>query len=366
MWLFAIAENITTKARKEQLYNHDLQSMIEDIKQLRAQIEEELTAVRNGDLLEQFRLKHLVLKGTLRGLTDRLREVAKEDKPVVGKALNELRKFAEEQFESLKSQFDSSTKQSASIDVTLPGRSTARGSLHPVRSMIDEMTSIFVRMGFDVAEGPDIEDDYHNFEALNFAADHPARDMQDTFFVKPAVDGQKAVLRTHTSPVQVRLMKSMKPPIRAIMPGRVYRNEAISSRSLAEFHQMEGLYIDKNVSFAELKGTMLSFAQQMYGSDTKVRFRTSFFPFTEPSAEMDITCFLCGGEGCRICKYSGWLEIVGCGMVHPNVLQECGIDPHVYSGYAFGFGIERATLLRTGVDDIRLLYENDIRVLEQL
>jgi phenylalanyl-tRNA synthetase alpha chain len=217
-------------------------------------------------------------------------------------------------------------------------------------------------MGFRVALGPDIEDDYHNFEALNFAPDHPARDMQDTFFVKDRAD---VLLRTHTTPVQVRLLQSMKPPIRAIMPGRVYRNEAISARALAEFHQLDGIYVNKNVSFAELKGTMLSFARQMYGQDIKYRFRASFFPFTEPSAEMDITCFLCKGEGCRVCKQSGWLEVVGCGMIHPNVLRESGLDPEEYSGYAFGFGIERVTMLRTGIQDIRLLYENDIRVLEQ-
>jgi phenylalanyl-tRNA synthetase alpha chain len=217
-------------------------------------------------------------------------------------------------------------------------------------------------MGFEVALGPDIEDDYHNFEALNFAPDHPARDMQDTFFVK---ERPNVLLRTHTTPVQVRLLQSMKPPIRAIMPGRVYRNEAISARALAEFHQLDGIYVDRNVSFAELKGTMLSFARQMYGNDIKYRFRASYFPFTEPSAEMDITCFLCKGEGCRVCKQSGWLEVVGCGMIHPNVLRESGLDPEEYSGYAFGFGIERVTMLRTGIQDIRLLYENDIRVLQQ-
>ena len=226
------------------------------------------------------------------------------------------------------------------------------------------MEEIFIRMGFAVATGPDIEDDYHNFEALNFPPDHPARDMQDTFFVKHG-DREDLLLRTHTSPVQIRLMQSQKPPIRAIMPGRVYRNEAITARALAEFYQVEGLYIDKGVTMAQLKGTLFEFARAYYGEGIRFRFRPSFFPFTEPSAEMDITCFLCEGKGCRVCKYSGWLEILGCGMVHPSVLAGCGIDPEEYSGYAFGMGIERTQMLAIGLDDIRLFYENDMRFLEQ-
>jgi phenylalanyl-tRNA synthetase alpha chain len=340
--------------------------MLQDIQSLKEIITNDFATVTNAESLETFRLKHLVQKGTLRALTDRLREVPKEEKPLVGKSLNELRSYVEQEFVRLKEEFES-TNTTESIDVTLSGRTPSVGSLHPIRQTLDSMIDIFTKMGFDVAEGPDIEDDYHNFGALNFAPDHPARDMQDTFFVKPE-NGipEKTLLRTHTSPVQVRLMKSSAPPIRAIMPGRVYRNEAISARSLAEFHQLEGLYINKNVSFAELKGTMVTFAKLMYGSSINYRFRASYFPFTEPSAEMDITCFLCGGKGCRVCKYSGWLEVVGCGMVHPNVLTECGINPDEYSGYAFGFGIERVTMLRTGIDDIRLLYENDVRVLRQL
>lgn len=340
--------------------------MLQDIQSLKEIITNDFATVTNAESLETFRLKHLVQKGTLRGLTDRLREVPKDEKPLVGKSLNELRVYVEQEFARLKEEFESKNDTTI-IDVTLPGRTPSVGSLHPIRQTLDSMIDIFTKMGFDVAEGPDIEDDYHNFGALNFAPDHPARDMQDTFFVKPE-NGipEKTLLRTHTSPVQVRLMKSSTPPIRAIMPGRVYRNEAISARSLAEFHQLEGLYINKNVSFAELKGTMVTFAKLMYGSSIDYRFRASYFPFTEPSAEMDITCFLCGGKGCRVCKYSGWLEVVGCGMVHPNVLTECGISPDEYSGYAFGFGIERVTMLRTGIDDIRLLYENDVRVLRQL
>lgn len=337
--------------------------MLSDIHHLRNEIESSVRDIKNAIELEQFRLKHLVQKGTLRALTDRLREVPKEEKPNVGKALNELRQFVEEEFKRLREEFEASKEEGEKLDLTLPGRKTRQGSFHPIRQTLDRMVEIFVKMGFDVAEGPDIEDDYHNFEALNFAPDHPARDMQDTFFMK---HGEKVLLRTHTTPVQVRLMKEMKPPIRAIMPGRVYRNEAISARALAEFHQLDGIYINKNVSFAELKGTMMAFAREMYGHDIKYRFRASYFPFTEPSAEMDITCFLCKGKGCRVCKYSGWLEVVGCGMVHPNILRECGIDPEEYSGYAFGFGIERVTMLRSGIDDIRLLYENDVRVLQQL
>lgn len=338
--------------------------MIEEITLLRTVVEKELLAVTTPEHLEQFRLTHLVRKGTLAGLTDRLREVPKEQKPEVGKELNLLREFVNNEFRRLQEEFEQKAASTPSVDVTLPGRKLPKGSVHPVRRTLQEFTSIFIRMGFSVAEGPDIEDDYHNFEALNFAPDHPARDMQDTFFVK-APENSDIVLRTHTSPVQVRIMQDQKPPIRSIMPGRVYRNEAISTRSLAEFHQVEGLYIDKNVTLADLKGTLIAFAREFYGSSVQYKFRPSYFPFTEPSAEMDITCFLCGGKGCRVCKHSGWLEIVGSGMVHPNVLRNCGIDPEVYSGFAFGFGVERVTLLRTGLDDIRMLYDNDIRVISQ-
>lgn len=338
--------------------------MLEDISLLRATIETDFAAVSSAEQLEQFRLKHLVRKGTLAALTDRLRDVSKEEKPAVGKELNILRTYVQEEFARLQEHVEQQQTTTSSIDVTLPGRPLAKGSVHPVRRTLQEFINIFVRMGFSIAEGPDVEDDYHNFEALNFAPDHPARDMQDTFFVQ-AQDNNDIVLRTHTSPVQVRIMKGQQPPIRSIMPGRVYRNEAISTRALAEFHQVEGLYIDKNVTLADLKGTLIAFAREFYGSSVQYKFRPSFFPFTEPSAEMDITCFLCGGKGCRVCKHSGWLEIVGAGMVHPNVLRNCGIDPEVYSGFAFGFGVERVTLLRTGIDDIRLLYDNDVRVISQ-
>lgn len=347
--------------------------MLEDIKSLKSEIESVLPSVNSPETLENFRLNYLVKKGKLTALLERMKEVPVEQKKDIGKELNILKKFVEEQFQIIKTNLENSFDNSPEIDLTLPGRKSHIGSKHPVNQIKDRMIEIFVEMGFSIAEGPEIEDGYHNFDAANFAQDHPARDMQDTFFMKDkfAQDSnsetskREVLLRTHTTPMQIRLMENVKPPIRSIMPGRVYRNEAISARSLAEFHQIEGLYIDKKVSFAELKGTMMTFAKKMYGSNSKFRFRPSYFPFTEPSAEMDISCFLCGGKGCRICKYSGWLEIAGCGMVHPNVLRSGGIDPEQYSGYAFGFGIERVALLYTGIDDIRVFYENDVRVLQQ-
>lgn len=336
--------------------------MLEDINKLSKEIAEAFKKINNQSDLENFRLNYLVKKGKIQKYFDLMKDAPKEIKPQLGKELNLLRKFAETKFDELKQQFSTETVAISDIDLTLPGRTNFIGSKHPVNETIAEMIDIFMNMGFSVAEGPDIENNYYNFDALNFPPDHPARDMQDTFFIK---SGQDLLLRTHTSPVQIRVMQSHKPPIRCIMPGRVYRNESINARSLAEFHQIEGLYINDKVTFAELKGTLMSFAKKMYGEDSKFRFRPSFFPFTEPSAELDMSCFLCKGKGCRICKYSGWLEILGCGMVHPNVLKSGGIDPEFYSGFAFGFGIERVALLRTGIDDIRLLYENDIRILEQ-
>jgi len=324
-----------------------------------------LEAINSPEALEQFRLTYLVQKGRIRTMLERLREVPKEEKPILGRLLNDLRRTVEARIAELSERFQAQLPR-VDIDPTLPGRPLPIGTLHPVMQTLDRMVEIFVRMGFALAQGPDVEDDYHNFEALNFPPDHPARDMQDTFFLRRTdQSGKPLLLRTHTSPVQIRLMESMQPPIRAIMPGRVYRNEAISARSLAEFHQLEGLCIDERTSFADLKGTMVAFAEEMYGSGIRYRFRPSFFPFTEPSAEMDIECFLCDGRGCRVCKHSGWLEIVGCGMVHPNVLRACGLDPERWQGYAFGFGIERVTMLLAGIDDIRLLYENDLRLLEQ-
>ncbi len=339
--------------------------MLDTINQLRTQIEQEIPSLTSTSALETFRLQHLVRKGSIAQLFDQLRDVPREEKKEVGQALNVLRKLAEEAFnqaeESLRS---GSASKTEGPDVTLPGRQLYSGSIHPISRAMARMTEIFVRMGFSVATGPHIEDDYHNFEALNFPPDHPARDMQDTFFIADE-SREDLLLRTHTTPVQIRLLQSQPLPIRAIMPGRVYRNEAISARAGAEFHQIDGIYVDRGVTMAQLKGTLLEFARAFYGQDIRYQFRPSFFPFTEPSAELDITCLLCGGSGCRVCKYSGWLEILGCGMVHPNVLRACNIDPEVYTGYAFGMGIERTLMLRIGLDDLRLLYENDIRLLEQ-
>jgi len=344
--------------------------MLEKIKQIQQEFQENIQTVKDANGLEELRMKFLVKKGAIQQLFDELKNVPADLKPTVGKDLNILRKNAEATYEELKEKFTSTKTNTQKIDITLSGRKQYKGSLHPVNQILDEMVNIFYLMGFDVAEGPQIEDEFHNFDALNFQPDHPARDMQDTFFIKSNrtdfINSNRClVLRTHTSPVQVRIMQTQKPPIRCIMPGRVYRNEAISARSLAEFHQIEGLCIDKNVSFAELKATMIYFAKKMYGENSKFRFRPSFFPFTEPSAEIDISCFLCKGSGCRICKSTGWLEIAGCGMVHPNVLSICEIDAEIYSGYAFGFGIERVAMLKTGITDIRYFYENDVRVLQQ-
>ena len=338
-------------------------TLLEQITALRTEIELEIQLIDSVEAADSFRLKHLVKKGTLQACVEGLRAVAREDKPLVGKALNELRAMAEGAFALVQESFERQSSTPA-IDVTLPARGPRRGALHPITQTIDRLVEIFTSMGFEVAEGTDVEDDAHNFGKLNFAPDHPARDMQDTFFIEHA-DRSDVLLRTHTSSVQVRVMESMKPPIRCIMPGRVYRNEAVNARSLAEFHQIEGLYIAKGVSMADLKGTIMAFARRFYDENAEFRFRTSYFPFTEPSCEIDMSCFLCKGEGCRICKLSGWLEICGAGMVHPNVLSECGIDPNEYSGFAFGFGVERVVLMLNGIDDIRLLYENDIRVLSQ-
>ncbi|MDW8465612.1 MAG: phenylalanine--tRNA ligase subunit alpha [Chloroherpetonaceae bacterium] len=316
--------------------------------------------------LEAYRLRFLVRKGKIAELFERLKAVPKEQKPQVGKLLNDLKAAAEQKYENAKAALEAQTQEEERpLDLTLPGRPRFLGAEHPVQKVLREMKEIFFKMGFTEVVGPEIERDDYNFTLLNFPDDHPARDMQDTFFLRKGAPEGDVVLRTHTSPVQIRTMLSQKPPIRIIAPGKVYRNEAISARSYCVFHQLEGLYVDKGVTFADFKATIYSFAKQMFGSEVKLRFRPSFFPFTEPSAEVDITCYLCGGKGCRVCKYSGWLEIMGCGMVHPNVLRNCNIDPAVYSGYAWGMGIERTTLLRYKIDDIQLLFENDLRMLAQ-
>ncbi len=316
--------------------------------------------------LQNFRLRYTVRKGLIAALFSQLKSVDPAEKPRIGQLLNELKQSADARLSDAEEKLATTTSESSKgIDLTLPGRRYFTGSEHPVQKVLGEMKKIFSDMGFGIATGPELELDHYNFDMLNFPPDHPARDMQDTFFITNGNAESDVLLRTHTSPVQVRVMLDQKPPIRVICPGKVYRNEAISARSYCVFHQLEGLYIDKNVSFADLKATIYSFARQMFGTDVKLRFRPSFFPFTEPSAEVDVTCYLCGGKGCRVCKKSGWLEIMGCGMVHPNVMRNCGIDPEIWSGYAFGMGVDRTVLLRYKIDDIRLLFENDLRMLKQ-
>jgi len=334
--------------------------MQQDIDQLRRQAEDDLAAVTTEQMLEEFRIKYLARKGLIAVLFDRLKTVESSQKPLMGRLLNELRGTTNALFREKQESFQRRPSQATTLDLTLPGRTKFLGTKHPLTQTMDEIKAIFVSMGFGIADGPEIEDDYHNFEALNFPPDHPARDTQDTFFLS-----KKALLRTHTSPVQIRVMENNRPPVRVICPGKVFRNEAVSSRSLATFHQIEGLYVDKGVTFSDLKGTLISFIKQFYGSGLKYKFRPTFFPFTEPSADIYITCFICNGKGCKMCKHGGWLEILGCGMVDPNVFKFVGYDPEVYTGFAFGMGIERIAALRFGVDDIRLFYENDIRFLNQ-
>ncbi len=333
----------------------------EKITSLREEFNKEIEQTSSPAELEDIRLKYLSRNGLLSKLFDELKIVSKEEKPQLGKELNLLRNEITGRFNSLKDEIEFSKESGKeTIDLTLPGKFKPTGSRHILTQTVDEIKIIFKGLGFAVALGPEIESDYYNFEALNFPPDHPARDMQDTYFVSSSY-----VLRTHTTPVQIRIMEKHQPPVRAIMPGRVYRNEAVSARSYCMFHQVDGIYVDTDVTFAELKGTLVSFAKQFYGEDIKYRFRPSFFPFTEPSAEMDITCFLCHGKGCRVCKYSGWLEVLGCGMVDPNVFKAVGYDPEKYTGYAFGMGIERTAMLKYGIDDIRIFFENDIRFLKQ-
>ncbi len=338
--------------------------MLEEIQKLKDEATSALGTLKSTDDAENFRLRYLSRKGALAQLFEKLKEVPKENKPALGKSLNELRTFLENEFETSRNNLGSKSPTSdGSLDLSIPGRKRYTGRKHPLTQTADEIKRIFTNIGFGIADGPEIEDDYHNFEALNFPPDHPARDMQDTFFVKS--EEGKYVLRTHTSGVQIRVMENNKPPVRVMMPGRVYRNEAISARSYCLFHQVEGLYVDKNVSLAELKGTIAYFAKEFFNEEAKLRFRPSYFPFTEPSAEVDVNCFICGGKGCKICKYSGWLEIMGCGMVDPNVFKAVKYDENEVSGYAFGMGIERLALLRYGIDDIRLFFENDLRFLNQ-
>lgn len=334
--------------------------MIDKINALRQQIEG-LTAANEAEV-EALRVKYLSKKGEVSTLFNDFRTVPADQKKAIGQALNELKNFATDRINALRDAMASADTGLDGLDLTRTAAPLRLGTRHPLSLVREEIISIFRRLGFTVAEGPEIEDDWHVFESLNFAADHPARDMQDTFFIQRNPD---VLLRTHTSSVQTRVMENSQPPVRIICPGRVYRNEAISARAHCFFHQVEALYIDKNVSFADLRQTLLYFAREMFGPDTKIRLRPSYFPFTEPSAEMDISCDLCGGKGCSFCKGTGWVEILGCGMVDPNVLEACGIDSKVYSGFALGMGIERITNLKYRVKDLRMFSENDVRFLDE-
>jgi len=338
-----------------------LLKQIEDIKK-------EITAAEaaNAAALEEFRIKYLGTKGLVKQIMGEMKNVPNDQKKEFGQILNAFKIVAEEKFEALQAGLGDSAAIDTGMDFSLPGDPTPVGTRHPLNLVRNQMVSIFKRLGFAVAEGPEIEDDWHNFGAMNLPEDHPARDMQDTFYVEEKTADHSAwLLRTHTSSTQARVMESQKPPIRVICPGRVYRNETISARAHCFFHQIEGLYIDKDVSFADMKKTLLYFTKSMFGDEAKIRLRPSYFPFTEPSAEVDVSCTICNGKGCNVCKYSGWLEIMGCGMVDPNVLENCNIDPEIYSGYAFGMGVERIAQLIYQVNDLRLYSENDWRFLKQ-
>lgn len=319
-------------------------------------------SIKDTDSLEQFRIQYLGKKGILQSLFEEFKAVPGSEKKEIGQLLNQFKVKAEEILNSNKEKLESGASTDIKIDLSLPSNNYQIGNRHPISIAKNELCEIFTRLGFTIAEGPEIEDDWHVFSALNFAKEHPARDMQDTFFI---MSNPEIILRTHTSSVQIRAMEKKQPPLRIIMPGRVFRNEAISYRAHCIFHQIEGLYIDKNVSFADLKQTLLYYAKAFFGEDTQIRLRPSYFPFTEPSAEMDVSCKICKGKGCNVCKYTGWLEVLGCGMVHPNVLENCGIDSKVYSGFAFGMGIERTAMLKYQIKDLRLYFENDMRFLNQ-
>lgn len=341
--------------------------MLEKIVEIYKEIES--VSISSAEELESFRLKYLSKKGIISSLFDEFRAIPPEVKKQTGQKLNELKQLATDKYNSSASVVKKAEDKSSVTDFTRPAFPYPLGSRHPISIVRREIIDIFSRIGFVVSEGPEIEDDDHVFTKLNFAPEHPARDMQDTFYISRISEEDSnpydVLLRTHTSSVQVRVMQRQKPPIRTISPGRVFRNEAVSARAHCIFHQIEGLYIDENVSFADLKQTLIFFARELYGMETKVRLRPSYFPFTEPSAEMDVSCTICGGKGCNVCKYTGWLELLGCGMVHPNVLEACNISSKKYTGFAFGMGIERAAMLKYQINDLRLYFENDIRFLNQ-
>jgi phenylalanyl-tRNA synthetase alpha chain len=334
--------------------------MLEKIQELMAEVE--ALQAKSATEVEALRIKYLSKKGKITALMADFRNVSADQKREVGIKINELKNKAQERINSLRETLASTDTEDENIDITRTAYPIKLGTRHPITLVKNEIIDIFARLGFSLAEGPEVEDDWHVFSSMNFADDHPARDMQDTFFVESHPD---IILRTHTSSVQARVMERQQPPIRVICPGRVYRNEAISARAHCFFHQVEGLYVDKDVSFTDLKQVLLLFAKEMFGEDTKIRLRPSYFPFTEPSAEMDISCNICGGKGCSFCKHTGWVEILGCGMVHPNVLELNGIDSKKYKGYAFGLGVERITNLKYNVKDLRMFSENDVRFLKE-
>lgn len=340
--------------------------MLDKIESIKSEAAYEFALIKDEKSLEDFRLKFLSRNGILNSLFEEFKEVSKESKGKVGKTLNELKVYLHKIYDEKKDSLESLAGKSVdSADISLPGLKYNKGTKHLINTAIDEILDIFGRIGFSIYESDEIEDEYHNFDALNTPDYHPSRDMQDTFYLDSKGKDKQYLLRTHTSPGQIRVMEKNSPPVRVIVPGKCYRNEAISARSLAFFHQFEVLYVDKNVTFRELKGTLNYFAKEFFGEQLKTRLRPSFFPFTEPSAEFDVECFLCKGKGCRVCKYTGWLEIGGAGMVDPNVFKIIGYDPEVYSGYAFGMGLERTLMIKYGIPDIRLFYENDVRFLKQ-
>lgn len=338
--------------------------MKEQLSAIKAAVEARLKEAADLAELEQLRIKFLGKKGELTAAMKEMGKLSKEERPAMGKLANEVRSFVEnalsEKAEALKKAAAAAKLRNETLDVTVPGKRPVYGKKHPLTTVLDDLKDIFIGMGFSIAEGPEVELDYYNFEALNIPKDHPARDTQDTFYID-----ENIVLRTQTSPVQVRVMENQKPPIRVIAPGKVFRSDTVDATHSPVFHQIEGLVVDKGITMADLKGTLEVFVKKLYGEDTKLRFRPHHFPFTEPSAEVDISCFNCGGEGCRICKGEGWIEILGCGMVHPKVLKNCDIDPEIYSGFAFGIGLERVTMFRYDIDDLRLFFENDIGFLKQ-
>jgi len=338
--------------------------MKQALETIRANAIRELNEAKGQQILENLRIKYLGKKGELTSILKQMGGLSSEDRPVIGQLANEIRSFIEEDLvkraSELKEEETLKRLENEKIDVTLPGTHHELGAKHPLSIELDAIKEIFVGMGFDIVEGPEVEYDYYNFEALNIPKDHPARDTQDTFYINDNI-----LLRTQTSPVQVRVMEKQKPPIRIISPGRVYRSDAVDATHSPLFHQIEGLVVDKGITFADLKGTLETFVKRMYGEDSIVRFRPHHFPFTEPSAEVDVQCFNCHGKGCRLCKGEGWIEILGCGMVHPKVLSNCGIDPEIYSGFALGMGLERVVMRKYSIDDLRLFYENDVRFLKQ-